>query len=458
MTANQFPRLHNWLILCALLSSSEAVGQVVLRGGWLFDSVGDDVVRNTGIVISNGSFLEVGADLTGRDLGDAEVIDLQDDDYILPGAFDLHAHYSMTILNAPRTDETVAYPVIFLANGVTSTFPAGEYDPAAMMELRVQIDRGERIGPRIYNSGPYFGSTRAGWDRGFTAEDIYREVDYWAERGVKGFKAKGISPEHLRPLIERAHQHGLTVTGHLGSGRGSTVNPKAAILMGIDRVEHFLGGDALPSSRSAYASLAELDVDDPEVDEIIELFVERGVSFDATISAYGAFGELTETFDHWVDERKFFTPYVQEQLIQRGPRRVNQQFEKIYWVKRKTAKKFFDAGGTLTLGTDHPSWGDFLSGFFWHRELDNLVRSGIPPADVLKIATINGARALNMGEMLGTIEPGKLADLMIIKGNPLDDIRNTRTVHQVMKAGVLYDSAALLKSVEGTIGPSGAPR
>ena len=225
--------------------------------------------------------------------------------------------------------------------------------------------------------------------------------------------------------------------------------------MGIDRVEHFLGGDALPSTASAYASLSELDVDDPRVDEIIDLFVKGGVVFDATISAYGAFGELTETFDHWVDERKFFTPYVQEQLRARPPRGVNEQFEKIYWVKRKTAKKFYDAGGMLTLGTDHPSWGDFLSGFFWHRELEAFVRSGIPPADAIKIATLNGARALNVAEKLGTIEPGKFADLMIIKGNPLEDIRNTRMVHHVMKSGVLYDSAELLRSVEGTIGPSG---
>ncbi len=388
MTLTRF-RLRSWLVACSLIcAAGTAMGQeVVLRGGWLFDSVSDDVVRNTGIVVRAGKFLEVGADLAGRDLTDAELIDLEEDDYILPGVFDLHAHYSMTILNAPRTDETKAYPVIFLANGVTSTFPAGEYDPVSMMELRKQIDRGERVGPRIYNSGPYFGTSRAGWNREYTTEDIYREVDYWAERGVKGFKAKGIAPDHLKALIERAHQHGLTVTGHLGSGRGSTVNPKAAIMMGIDRVEHFLGGDAIPGTRSAYASLSELDVDDPEVDEIIALYIENGVFFDATISAYGAFGELRETFDHWVDERKYFTPFVQEELIRRGPRGVNQQFEKIYWVKRKTAKKFYDAGGMLTLGTDHPSWGDFLSGFFWHRELEAFVRSGIPPADAAPAAS-----------------------------------------------------------------------
>ena len=83
--------------------------------------------------------------------------------------------------------------------------------------------------------------------------------------------------------------------------------------------------------------------------------------------------------------------------------------------------------------------------------------AGIPPAAALRIATINGARALNVATTLGTIEPGKLADLVVVRGNPLADIRNTRHVELVMKDGVTYDPRALLKSVEGKIGFT-APR
>ncbi len=80
-----------------------------------------------------------------------------------------------------------------------------------------------------------------------------------------------------------------------------------------------------------------------------------------------------------------------------------------------------------------------------------MVRAGLPPVDVLKIATINGARALHLGDKLGTIEPGKLADLLVVKGNPLTDIRATRTVHTVVKGGVVYDTQELLAGVRGKL-------
>ena len=154
---------------------------------------------------------------------------------------------------------------------MTSTFPGGEVDPEEMRDLRMRIDRGEAIGPRIFNSGPYFGSWRIGWNPDMSTQQIFAEVDHWVEQGVRAFKAKGITPEHLRALIERTHLHGATVTGHLGSGFRGSVNPRDAILMGIDRVEHFLGGDAMPPTRSAYQSLVELDPQSEEFDSIAAL-------------------------------------------------------------------------------------------------------------------------------------------------------------------------------------------
>ncbi|MFQ5929534.1 MAG: amidohydrolase family protein [Acidobacteriota bacterium] len=445
-----------WALLCVLVSIpvNGYAQEIIIRGGWLFDSVRDDVVHNSGIIISGGKFLEVGADLSGRDLSRTQVIDLGDDDYILPGIFDLHAHYNVNLFGRGRKDEYVVNPVIFLANGVTSTFPAGEYNPTAMLEARKRIDADKQIGPRIFNSGPYFGTARPGWKDEATAEEIYREVDFWAALGVKGFKAKGMRPQQLRALIARAHLHALTVTGHLGSGYQNTVNPKDAILMGIDRVEHFLGGDALPPDKPAYASLVNVEPNTPEFKKIVQMFIKHNVFFDATLSAYGYSGKRQEGFDHWVEERKFLTPYVQEFLKNRPAREVNTQFEKIYWVKRKTIRAFYQAGGLITLGTDHPSTGEYLSGFSTHRELHTLVLSGIPPAAAIKIATINGARALNVSHKLGSIEPGKFADLFVVTGNPLKDIRNTRNVRLVMKSGQVYDSKALLKSVEGNLGPN----
>ena len=431
---------------------------IVVTGGWLFTSTGKDRVHNPGLLIRAGKILSVGGDLSVA-APDAQRITLADTETVIPGLFDLHAHYAMELFNAGRKDETVAYPSLFLANGVTSTFPAGEMDPDAMRALRVRIENGQEPGPRLLNSGPYFGTARPGWNRQITTQQIDSEVDYWAERGARGFKAKGITPEELRALIARAHLHGLTVTGHLDSGIRNSVNPRDAILLGIDRIEHFMGGDAFTTDRTAYASYEHMTFDTPAFQRIAALYKAHHVYFDATLSAYGYYGKKDPAvFTYFTDEKRFLTPYMRAIVDARPLRAVNQQFENIYWTKRKEVKAFYDAGGgdLITLGTDHPSWGEYLTPFAVHRELLSLSLSGIPNAAVLRIATINSARAIGLGDRLGSIEPGKWADLVIVRGNPLQDIRRARAPRLVIKAGRVYDPEALTKSVEGKIGPASA--
>ena len=436
-------------------------GDIVLTGGQLFDSVRDTLVPNTGIIVRNGVLLEVGASLTGRELGGARVVQLAAGETVLPGFFDLHAHYAIDLFGEERVDEYTVNPIIFLANGITSTFPGGEVDPEGMMAARRRIERGEQIGPRILSSGPYFGTARPGWrNADWTPDRIRAEVDTWAAKGARGFKAKGIHRDHLPVLIERAHQHGLTVTAHLDSGSGTSVNPRDAIFMGIDRIEHFMGGDAILSTRNAYASLEALDVTRPEVDDIIKLYLQRNVYYDATVTAYGYWYDPKDmrVFKTWMDEQSFLTPHAREVANARLPRKPLEQFKRIYEVKFKEVKRFYDAGGgrLITIGTDHPSWGEFLSGFGSHREVQALNLAGIPPAAILKMATINGARAMGLGDRLGTLEAGKLADLFVVRGNPLQDITSTRNVRLVMARGQLHDAAELLASAKGKMGPATA--
>lgn len=436
-------------------------GDIVITGGQLFDGVSDVLVPNTGIVVRQGLLHEVGATLEGRNLAGVEVVRLAATETVLPGFFDLHAHYAVDLFGQGRVDEFEVNPLIFLANGVTSTFPGGEVDPEGMQGTRQRLERGEQVGARLHGSGPYFGTARPGWRAAeWTPERVRREVDIWAARGVRGFKAKGIQPPQLEALIAQAHRYGLPVTGHLDSGARNTVNPRDAIAMGIDRIEHFIGGDALPGTRSAYASLEALDVDRPEVAATIRQYIDRRVYYDATLTAYGYWYDPKDArvFTTWMDEPGFLTPHARAVSQARLPRPSNAQFEKIYNVKFKELRKFYDlgGGGLITLGTDHPSWGEFLSGFSAHREVHAFVLAGIPPAAALKMATINGARALRMGDELGTIEPGKLADLFVVSGNPLRDIRRTRDVRRVMVRGQLYDAADLLARARGKLGPASA--
>jgi imidazolonepropionase-like amidohydrolase len=190
--------------------------------------------------------------------------------------------------------------------------------------------------------------------------------------------------------------------------------------------------------------------------EQAELFVEQGAYFDATLTAYGYFADREAVvFDYWADEMGFLTPYARRAVEERLPRQSLDQFERIYYVKRETVKAFYDAGGAdhLTLGTDHPSWGEFFSGFGSHRELHAMVLAGIPNATALRAGTINAARALGMDQRLGTVEQGKYADLLIVRGDPLTEITDTRNGHVVIRAGHVYDPEALVDSVRGKLGP-----
>jgi adenine deaminase len=158
----------------------------------------------------------------------------------------------------------------------------------------------------------------------------------------------------------------------------------------------------------------------------------------------------------WTDESRFFTPYARSLLDKRGPPPPESSREE-FAQRVLELRSLYEAGGAslLIVGTDEPVYTSLLPGFAFHRELLAMVHAGLRPVDVLKAATINGARSLAVDDRLGSIEPGKLADLYVARGNPLADIRAARDVRLVMKSGTVFDPQALLASAEGRIGPRG---
>lgn len=430
---------------------AQQVADLAIIGGHRFDTESGTFIANPGILIKEGRITQLGDKL---DLPEGHpVLNLGDDQYILPGLVDCHAHYNVKLLKT-RREEFFVMPIQYLANGVTVTFSCGEYDPEKMMQLRKDIESGAKIGPQLINSGPYFGIARRPWHA--DPQQVRDEVDFWAEQGVGGFKAKLIDPDCLKALVEQARKHKLTVTGHLDSGFRNSVNPSTAIDFGIDRIEHFLGGDGMTADKPAYSSLAAITPDMPEFQAIVNKFVKHGTVFDATITAYG-YGSDDDVYEHWFDESSLLTPFVLQKIAEKNGERPQQpmdQFIRIYDTKKTTIDDFFRAGGTVTTGTDHVCDGRYLPGFSIHREMHAMNSSGIPVADVLRIATINGARALEIDDDHGSIEVGKWGDVFVVGANPLDDIKNTRSPVYVVRAGRLYQSAELLKSVEGKLGPT----
>ena len=459
-------RLSSSFVLCLLLAppvshsqwSEPPSAQTVIRGGWLFDGISDTLRRNTGIVIRDGVFAEIDVKPGASVLEASTVIDLGDSETILPGMIDLHAHFNFDLVDKGRAEEVAWNGIIFLANGVTSTWSAGEFFPERVIEQRDRVDAGKAIGPRLFASGPYFGGFRCeysvktaaddciAWPNDISEEQIRTEVDYWAGRGVISIKIKQASPSEMKILIEQAHRNGMTTTGHLANYNVEyDVELRDAILMGIDRIEHQITlGSGGP--RSA------------DMEQMIGLMLEHQVYYDANLQMYGGINlrkslgpEMT-----WTDESRYFTPYAQELLAKRGPPPPESD-DAEFAQRMLELRRLYDAGGgnLIIVGTDEPVYTTLLPGFAFHRELLAMVHAGLPNAAVLKAATINGAHALGVADRIGSIEAGKLADLYVVKGNPLDHIRAARNVRLVVKSGVIYDPEVLLESAEGKIGPAG---
>ena len=459
-------RLCNTAALILLLVFSTAYTQwsdppsdeIVIRGGWLFDGISNTRRQNTGIVIRGGKIVEVDADLQGKVLTATSVVDLTDSETVLPGMIDLHAHYNFDLVDVGRVEEVVYNGIIFLANGVTSTWSAGEYYPERVLRQRDLVDSGKATGPRLFVSGPYFGGFRceysiktaaddcSAWPNDITEEEIRAEVDKWAEQGVVSIKIKQATPGETKILIEQAHKHGMTTTGHLSNYEGEyDVHPRDAILMGLDRLEHQI-------------TLGSGGQESAEMEQMIDLILKHQVYYDANLQMYGGINLRKElgTDMVWTNEGKYFTPYAQALLEKRGDPPPESDVAE-YTQRVLELNKLYESGGEnlLIVGTDEPVYTTLLPGFAFHRELLAMVHAGLPNIVVLKAATINGANALGIGDKLGSIEPGKLADLFVTKGNPFEDIKTTRNIQFVIKDGAIYYPETLLKSAEGMIGPQG---
>ncbi len=450
------------LVACVpTLDETETTGErLIISGGWLFDGVNDTRRSNSGIIIQNGKILAVDADLETLNIANANVIELAESETILPGLIDLHAHYNLDLVDKGRVEEVIHNGTIFLANGVTSTWSAGEYYPERVIKQREQIEASIAVGPRLFVSGPYFGAFRCeynigvaddecvAWPNDITEQEIRNEVDHWARQGVISLKIKQASPAETEIIIDQARKNGMTTAAHLANYDWEyDVSTREAIVMGIDRIEHQL-------------TLA-VSTDDPnaaEMNEIVDLMIKHQVFYDPNLQMYGGVNERNKHASNmlWVDETQYFTPYTRTLLENRGPP-APESDDPEFQQRVIELKALYEAGGDnlIIVGTDEPVYTSLLPGFAYHRELWAMTNTGLPPLAVLKAATINGAVALGVENKIGSVEPGKLADLVIVRGNPLDDIKAARDIRIVVKDGVPYNPQDLLQSAKGKIGPKG---
>jgi hypothetical protein len=281
-------------------------------------------------------------------------------------------------------------------------------------------------------------------------------VDYWAAEGMTSYKAyMNITREELGVAIQQAHAHKLKLTGHLCS-----VTWPEAVALGIDDLEHgpvfadteFVADkkpDVCPAGGSS--SWAKLDVNGAQVQLLIHDLVSHQVAVTSTLPV----------FEAGVPGRPKLQPRVLNAMSAESAQsyltaRANVQLDSPMTVLLRREMDFevafVRAGGLLLAGPDPTGNGGVLPGFGDQREIELLVETGLTPVEAIHVATENGALYLGQQDRIGTLSPGKQADLIVIKGDPSKRIEEIEDVDTVFKAGIGYDSKKLIDSVRGQVG------
>jgi len=388
-------------------------GTLVLRGATVVTMKGDEVLKNADIVVENNRIQSVGA--RGRVPAGAKVLDVSGKT-ITPGLVDTHAHW-FEIRRGILDKQNFAF-LANLAYGVTAGLDVqtGTNDMFAYQDL---VDTGDIIGLRAYSTGPGVFS-----DNNFQSEQEVKGVltkyrDYYGTHNIKSYMVGNRKQRQF--MVEASKELGMmpTTEGALDLKLDLT-----HVIDGFHGNEH-----TLPIT--------------PLFNDVLEVFAQSGVSETPTliVNYGGPFGEnywyeYSEVHDNAKLNR--FTPHrILDGKTKRRPewfRRDEYAFPKLAAQMAKLER----AGGLVGVG----SHGQ-LQGLGYHWEMWMLASGGMTPMEVLKCATVNGAHIVGRPAEIGSIEPGKLADLVIFDKSPLDDIHNTNTIHWVMKNGELFEGDTL---------------
>jgi hypothetical protein len=289
-------------------------------------------------------------------------------------------------------------------------------------------------------------------------EEARRFVAYWASEGATWIKAyTDIRRAELSAAIKEAHRRGVKVTGHLCS-----VSFREAVDLGIDNLEHgMLTASDFDSSKqpdvcpvSVIGRNNSADVKSETARSVIQAMVRRKVSMTSTLAVYEPFVANRPTKDPRVLQA--MSPEVRASYM-KIRHEIDSTGSGPVAAEGLTAamafeKEFFEAGGLLAAGVDPTGLGGALAGYGDQRNYELLIEAGFSPVQTIQIMTLNGARILGVQRRLGSVEAGKLADLVVLKGDLTRDPATIRNPTLVFKDGVGYDPAKLIASIEGRVG------
>lgn len=437
---------------------SEEAPVIALTHVRVVDGTGAPAREDQTLVISSGKIQALG-DAPSIPSG-AKVLDRRGYT-VLPGLVGMHDHLFYPQGGGFFAEMGFSFPRLYLACGVTTIRTTGSIEPYTDIEIKKLIDAGKAIGPKMHVTGPYLegkGAAIAQLHVLAGPEDARKTVAFWADQGATSFKAyMHISRAELGAAIAEAHGRKLKVTAHLCS----VTWPEAAAL-GIDDLEHgpmyydmeFAPAkepDACPSPRAMYDVTAKIAMSDPRVRDLIANLVKRHAAVTSTLPVF----EL-QVPGRPLEPRVLaaMTPDARVNYLTRRstPAPGGPDLAALFKKEMEFERAFVAAGGTLLAGCDPTGIGGTLAGYGDQREVELLVEAGFTPAEAIHIQTENGARFLGESDRIGTIAPGKQADLVVIKGDPTKTIADIEKVETVFKDGIGYDSAKLLDSVRALVG------
>jgi imidazolonepropionase-like amidohydrolase len=423
----------------------------------VIDGSGAPVRQDQTIVIANGKIQAVGNASEIAIPADAERLDLANHT-VIPGLVGMHEHlFYLSAGGIPLySGHGFSFPRMYLASGVTTARTGGGLEIQTDLNLKKMIDDGRMPGPKMHITAGYLeghGSFTPQMVELNGPDDARRFVEYWASLGATSFKTyMHITRAELEAAITAAHARHLKVTGHLCS-----VGFREAAALGIDNLEHgvvedteFTPGkepDVCPPA--SIAQLMQLDMASEPVQRTIQELVKHGVAVTSTLAVFENAPPLQQRFLDALAPQMALSylasrARITEERSQRSRATIKKELE--------FERAFVKAGGLLMAGADPTGNGSALAGFADQRNIELLVEGGFTPVEAIRIATWNGAKFLGLEDQIGSIAPGKQADLAVIEGDPASHIANIEKVRIVFKDGVGYDSAKLLQSVRGSVG------
>ena len=430
-----------WSAATAQRLAHKPAGALMIRHARLFDPRDMAVRDNMRVLVQGEHVVRVDPDDDSAAPPATEVIDAAGR-FLMPGLWDVHQHFA----GVDGTFDLIA--------GVTSARDMANDNEPLLARVK-RFDTGAELGPRVVLAGIVEGTGPLAGPTPVRIENLTQAqaaVDWYADHGYEQIKIySSFPPPLVRPIADMAHARGLRVSGHVPA----FMRAQQFIEDGADEIQHlnFIVLNFFPDvkdtrSKDRYTitadKLQELKLDSPAFADFMALLQRRHTVLDPTVSVFedlysGAPGACAHSLCAMIQR---FPPVVRRRLLS-GAVAVPPGKEAVYAqalpALLRLLKTLHDGGVTLMAGTDA------FAGYTLHNELELYVRAGIPNAEVLRLATLTPAQVLGVDGpgQRGFIAPGKLADMVLIDGDPMNDIKDIEKVVRTIKGGQVYDPAAL---------------